>query len=42
MDWEIQDEKEIILDETYCWSFDHLGRRVDIYFDVDYRMQVES
>ncbi|XP_023330800.1 uncharacterized protein LOC111703156 [Eurytemora carolleeae] len=33
------DQKEITIDETYCWSVDHLGRPVDIYSDVDYRMQ---
>jgi hypothetical protein len=34
------DQKEITIDETYCWSVDHLGRPIDIYSDVDYRMQV--
>lgn len=33
------DQKEITIDETYCWSVDHLGRPIDIYSDVDYRMQ---
>ena len=34
------DQKEITIDETYCWSVDQLGRPIDIYSDVDYRMQV--
>ena len=33
------DQKEITIDETYCWSTDHLGRPIDIYSDPDYRMQ---
>jgi len=33
------DQKEITIDETYCWSVDQLGRPIDIYSDVDYRMQ---
>ena len=33
------DQKEITVDETYCWSTDHLGRPIDIYSDPDYRMQ---
>jgi len=33
------DQKEMTIDETYCWSLDHKGRPVDIYSDVDYRMQ---
>jgi hypothetical protein len=36
------DQKEITIDETYCWSVDHLGRPIDIYSDVDYRMQVRD
>ena len=32
------DQKEITVDETYCWSTDHLGRPIDIYSDPDYRM----
>ena len=35
----ISDQKEITIDETYCWSTDHLGRPIDIYSDPDYRMQ---
>ena len=35
----IIDQKEITIDETYCWSTDHLGRPIDIYSDPDYRMQ---
>ena len=34
------DQKEITIDETYCWSVDHLGRPIDIYSEADYRMQV--
>ncbi|XP_039296192.1 uncharacterized protein LOC111047730 [Nilaparvata lugens] len=33
------DQKEILIDETYCLSVDHLGRPVDIYSDPDYRMK---
>ncbi|TRY74582.1 hypothetical protein TCAL_04595 [Tigriopus californicus] len=33
------DQKEITIDETYCWSTDHLGRPIDIYSEADYRMQ---
>merc|ERR1712020_733697 len=33
------DQKEMTIDETYCWSTDHLGRPIDIYSDPDYRMQ---
>ena len=33
------DQKEITIDETYCWSVDQRGRPIDIYSDVDYRMQ---
>ena len=33
------DQKEITIDETYCWSVDHLGRPIDIYSEADYRMQ---
>ncbi len=33
------DQKEITIDETYCWSTDHRGRPIDIYSDPDYRMQ---
>jgi len=33
------DQKEITIDESYCWSTDHLGRPIDIYSDPDYRMQ---
>ena len=33
------DQKEITIDETYCWSTDHLGRPIDIYSDPDYRLQ---
>ena len=36
---QITDQKEITIDETYCWSTDHLGRPIDIYSDPDYRMQ---
>ena len=36
------DQKEITIDETYCWSVDHLGRPIDIYSDGDYRMQVSN
>ena len=35
------DQKEITIDETYCWSVDHLGRPIDIYSEADYRMQVK-
>lgn len=31
------DQKEITIDETYCWSTDHRGRPIDIYSDPDYR-----
>lgn len=34
------DQKEITIDETYCWSVDHRGRPIDIYSEADYRMQV--
>ena len=37
--FDISDQKEITIDETYCWSTDHLGRPIDIYSDPDYRMQ---
>lgn len=30
------DQKEIMIDENYCLSVDHLGRPVDIYHDPDY------
>ena len=33
-------QKEISIDEEYCWSYDHLGRPIDIYSDPDYKMQV--
>lgn len=33
------EQKEISIDETYCLSVDHLGRRVDIYSDPDYTMK---
>jgi len=33
------DQKEITIDNEYCWSTDHLGRPIDIYSDPDYRMQ---
>ena len=33
------DQKEMTIDETYCWSVDQNGRPIDIYSDVDYRMQ---
>ncbi|CAB4061943.1 unnamed protein product [Lepeophtheirus salmonis] len=33
------DHKEISIDETYCWSTDHLGRPIDIYSVPDYRLQ---
>lgn len=33
------DQKEITVDERYCWSVDQVGRPIDIYSDVDYRMQ---
>ena len=36
------DQKEITIDETYCWSTDHLGRPIDIYSDPDYRSAEES
>ena len=36
------DQKEITIDETYCWSVDHLGRPIDIYSEADYRMQVSQ
>ena len=36
------DQKEITIDETYCWSVDHLGRPIDIYSEADYRMQVRD
>ena len=39
MCFSIIDQKEITIDETYCWSTDHLGRPIDIYSDPDYRMQ---
>ena len=32
------DQKEITIDETYCWSTDHLGRPIDIYSEADYKM----
>uniref|UniRef100_A0A1B6D081 Uncharacterized protein n=1 Tax=Clastoptera arizonana TaxID=38151 RepID=A0A1B6D081_9HEMI len=33
------DQKEILIDETYCLSVDHLGRPTDIYSDPDYKMK---
>lgn len=30
------DQKEVMIDENYCLSVDHLGRPVDIYHDPDY------
>lgn len=30
------DQKEMMIDENYCLSVDHLGRPVDIYHDPDY------
>lgn len=33
------DQKEVMIDENYCLSVDHLGRPVDIYHDPDYIMR---
>jgi len=32
-------QKEITIDENYCWSVNHHGRPIDIYSEADYRMQ---
>lgn len=33
------DQKEILIDETYCLSVDHRGQPKDIYSDPDYKMK---